>query len=86
MEEIKYTVKDKNGIHARPAGLIVQTSKQFKSDIRLKCGVHEADCKKLFQIMQLGVKYGDEITLTADGGDEGAALDEINRTMSRAGL
>ena len=86
MEKITYKITDKNGIHARPAGLIVQAAKQYKSDITLICGDKHADCKKLFQLMQAGVKSGDEIIITADGEDAAEAVSEIERTMQKAGL
>ena len=86
MEQITYTITDKNGIHARPAGLIVQASKQYRSEISLSCGEKRADCKKLIQLMQLGVRGGDEVTVTATGDDSHAAICEIEDTMRRAGL
>lgn len=86
MEEIKYTIRDKNGIHARPAGLIVQAAKPFSSEISLTCGERSADCKKLLRLMQLGVSCGDEVTITATGADAAAALGAIEETMRRAGL
>ena len=86
MEKITYKITDKNGIHARPAGLIVQAAKQYKSTVTLICGDKHADCKKLFQLMQAGIKGDDEIVITADGEDEAAAISEIERTMQKAGL
>ena len=86
MEKITYKITDKNGIHARPAGLLVQVAKKYKSAVSLSLGTKEADCKKLFQLMQLGVKEGDEITITANGEDEGEAVSEIKRTLCEAGL
>jgi phosphocarrier protein len=86
MEKITYKITDKNGIHARPAGLIVQAAKQYKAHITLTCGDKCADCKKLFQLMQVGIKADDEIVITADGEDEVAAVSEIERTMQKAGL
>ena len=86
MNTIKYTITDKNGIHARPAGLIVQASKQYSSAISLTHGDKKADCKKLFQLMQLGVNCGDEVTVTATGEDSAAAVHDIEETMRRAGL
>ena len=86
MEKITYKITDKNGIHARPAGLIVQAAKKYKADITLAVGDKKADCKKLFQLMQLGVKTGDEITISAEGDDSGEALDEIGRTLREAVL
>ena len=86
MKEFRYTISDKNGIHARPAGLIVQCAKGYQSAITLRLGEREADCRKLFSLMQLGVKCGDEITMTADGPDEESAVRELEETLRRAGL
>ena len=86
MGKITYKIADKNGIHARPAGLIVQAAKKYKADITLTAGDKSADSKKLFQLMQLGVKMGDEITITASGEDGDLALAEIERTLREAGL
>lgn len=86
MEKATYTITDKNGIHARPAGLIVQASKQYQSDISLSCGDKHADCKKLIQLMQLGVNCGDEVTISATGTDSSAAVAGIENIMRRAGL
>ena len=76
MQKMTYIIRDKNGLHARPAGLIVQAAKGYKS----------ADCKKLFQVMGLGIKCGDEVTLSADGEDEERAVGDIGKTMRDAGL
>ena len=86
MEKITYTVTDPNGIHARPAGLIVQTAKQYPCRTTMSCGERSADCKKLFGIMQMGVRAGDCITITADGEGCESALRELERTLWDAGL
>ncbi|MBQ8368742.1 MAG: HPr family phosphocarrier protein [Clostridia bacterium] len=86
MREFRYTINDKNGIHARPAGLIVQCAKGYESALTLRLGDKSADCRKLFSLMQLGVKCGDEVILTAQGADEDSAAAELEETMRRAGL
>ena len=86
MDELRYTITDKNGIHARPAGLIVQTAKQYSSAISLSSGGKTADGKELIQLMQLGVKQGDEVVVSAVGADAGEALADIEVTLKRAGL
>ncbi len=86
MKEFRYTISDKNGIHARPAGLIVQCAKGYQSAQTLWLGEKSADCRKLFSLMQLGVKCGDEIRVTADGSDEDAAIGELEETFRRVGL
>ena len=77
MKEFKYVVTDAEGIHARPAGLLVKEAAKFQSDIKLKKGEKEADAKRIFGVMGLGVKTGEEVTITADGADEDAAIAEL---------
>lgn len=78
MQTIQYTIDDQNGIHARPAGLFVKTAGKFSSDIKISKGEKQADGKRLFSIMGLGVKCGDEITVTIDGSDEQEAASALN--------
>ncbi len=86
MQKLTYIIRDKNGIHARPAGLIVQVARQYESNLAMKNGEKSADCKKLFQVMQLGVKAGDEVEISADGRDENEAISELGDAMRGAGL
>lgn len=73
MKQFTYTVTDPNGIHARPAGLLVREAQKYESNITLARGGKSADLKKLFALMGLGVRQGDEITLCAQGSDEESA-------------
>lgn len=86
MREFEYTVSDENGIHARPAGVIVTAAKKFESEVTLECNGRGADCKRLFSVMALGVACGDVITVRADGSDEDTAIKDIENTMRSAGL
>ena len=70
MKELSYTVKDKVGIHARPAGLIVKLCKEFKSEIYIKKDEKEVKADKLIAIMSLGIKEGDTVTVFINGEDE----------------
>lgn len=81
MTKITYTIQDQDGIHARPAGLIVKKMKEFQSNITLACGKETVDIKKLFALMGLGAKQGDIITVTADGIDELAAIEAIKKML-----
>lgn len=86
MESVKYKVKDENGIHARPAGVIVKKAKELSSEIKIRHGEKVADCTKLFALMQLGIKCGDEIEITAEGDNAKKDISEIIDTMERTGL
>ena len=86
MKTLEYKVKDKNGIHARPAGTLVSAAKQFDSDITVSFGEKTADLKKIFAVMSLGVGFGDVITFSFEGSDEDTAASTINDTLLRTGL
>ena len=81
MKEFKYVITDELGIHARPAGLLVKEAGKFQSDIKIKKGEKEADAKRIFGIMGLAAKKGDEIVLTADGADEADAIAAIEEFL-----
>lgn len=77
MNKFTYTIKDKDGIHARPAGVLVKEASKFKSEITIESKGNVGNAKKIFSLMSLGVKYDDEITVTAAGEDEKEAIESI---------
>lgn len=82
MKEFKFTIKDEAGIHARPAGLLVKAAGEFQSTITIIKDGKSADAKRIFGIMGLGAKCGDELTITADGADEDAAIASLEKFMN----
>ena len=77
MKEFKYVITDPEGIHARPAGLLVKQAAGYKSDIKIGKGEKMADAKRIFGVMALGVKTVEEIVMTAEGEDEDTAITEL---------
>ena len=74
MKEIKYTVTDPLGIHARPAGLLVKEAAKYASKVSISVsGGAAVDAKRIMGVMRLAVKQGMEITMSFDGSDEEAA-------------
>ena len=73
MKQFTVAIQDKEGLHARPAGLLSKAAKGFESTVTLTKGEKTADLKKIFAVMGLAVKGGDVITITCDGADENAA-------------
>lgn len=73
MKTFDYTIKDELGIHARPAGMLAKTAKTYDSEITITKGDKTVACSKLMALMGLGVKCGDTVTITVNGGDEAAA-------------
>ena len=73
MKEFKYVVTDAQGIHARPAGLLVKEAKKFESECTITKDGKTKKLTQLMMLMSLGVKQGDIVTVTAEGADEEAA-------------
>ena len=82
MKQFSYKIIDPAGIHARPAGFIVKEAAKYGSDINITVNGKTADAKKIFAIMSLGAKNGDEITVSISGRDEAEAEENIHRLIS----
>ena len=75
MKEFTYTIKDEQGIHARPAGILVKAIAKKTSDIKIKKAgdTREVNAKSIMAVMSLGVNKGNEVIITAEGEDAAAA-------------
>ncbi len=85
MKQIEIIIHNRTGLHARPAKVLVNLAKQFKSDIRLQHGEKRANAKSMVSVLTLGVVSGSGITIQAEGVDEEKAIADIE-TAIRAGL
>lgn len=83
MKEFSYKIKDEVGIHARPAGLLVKEATKFKSSITLMTKGKSADAKKLFSVMSLSAKNGDEVKVSIFGDDEALAELDLKRFFEK---
>ncbi len=70
-------VKNKSGIHARPASLLVREATRFQSRLILGKNGMEVDLKSILGLMSLAVMSGDTIVIKADGVDECEALEHL---------
>ena len=77
MKSFNYTIKDAQGIHARPTGVLVKEAGRFKSDITIEKDGKKADAKRIFAVMGLGVKSGETITVNIEGEDEDKAASSL---------
>ncbi|MDR2731535.1 MAG: HPr family phosphocarrier protein [Treponema sp.] len=77
MTEKKVTVVNRAGIHARPASILVQTTKNFQCNIFFEKGSDKINAKSIMGIITLGAAYGTEIKIITDGEDEQTAIDTL---------
>lgn len=76
-KEIRLVVRNRLGLHARPAAQFVTTSSRFQADIRVRNitrGSTWVNAKSINQIAALGVRQGHEIAISAQGPDADEAL------------
>jgi phosphocarrier protein HPr len=77
MTELTVSIKNRAGIHARPAALIVQTASKYASNIWLEKGTDRINAKSIMGIITLGASYGTPVRILAEGKDEEAAAAAI---------
>ena len=71
------TIKNRAGIHARPAALLVQKANEFESQIYFEKDHNRINGKSIMGIITLGAGYDTRLTISADGPDEAEAVDAI---------
>ncbi|OQB12493.1 MAG: Phosphocarrier protein HPr [Candidatus Omnitrophica bacterium ADurb.Bin205] len=74
-------VKNKQGLHARPAALFVQIANKFDSRITVKRDDEEVNGKSIMGILMLGAEKGSSIIIEADGEDANLAMSELERII-----
>ena len=77
MKTFDYVITDSNGIHARPAGALVNIAKPFDDEITIEKDGKTADAKRLLSVMGLCIKYDDKIKVAVQGENEEKASDEL---------
>jgi phosphocarrier protein len=71
------TIQNRAGIHARPAALLVQTTKNFKANIYLEKDNDRINGKSIMGLLTLGAAYGTQLKLITEGEDEQEAMDSL---------
>ena len=80
MKQFAYTIADPLGIHARPAGLLARAAKEYPdTQVIVSKGDASAKATQLMKIMALGIRKGDLVTVTAEGGSEERAIRDMQK-------
>jgi len=79
MPQRTYTVKNKLGLHARPAAVLVQATHKYASAVSVRKDNQEVDGKSIMGILTLAAEKGSCLVITADGPDEEALLDHLQK-------
>lgn len=83
MQTFTYTITDPLGIHARPAGLLARVAKNYPdTEVIIAKGDSSAKAVQLMKLMTLGVKQGDQITVSAEGPSESEAIAAVKKFLA----
>ncbi len=80
--EKKLIIKNKQGLHARPAALFVQIANKYESEVTVKKGKEEVNGKSIMGLMTLAAEKGTSINLKVDGPDAKEAMQELKQIIS----
>ncbi|HIS07745.1 HPr family phosphocarrier protein [Lachnoclostridium sp. An196] len=76
------TIQIASGLEARPVALLVQVASQYESKIYVEDGSRKVNAKSIMGMMSLGLSTGESIVVSAEGSDEQAAIENIERYLS----
>ncbi len=74
-------VKNKTGLHARPAAIFVQAANKFESDITIVKEDQKVNGKSIMGLLMLAAEKGTEITIIANGDDAEKAVEELSEIL-----
>ena len=75
--EKRLRVINPQGLHARPAGLVVDCASQFTCDIRISVADCQVDAKSMIDMLLIAAPEGAEAVVTAEGSDAAEAVEAI---------
>ena len=78
-------VELENGFEARPVALLVQEASKYDSTIYFQCDGKKVNAKSIMGMMSLSLVSGEDIEVSAEGTDEGAALTGIENFLRGKG-
>ncbi len=79
--EEKITIKNPQGLHARPAALLAQIANKYDVLVQLKKGKTVVDGKSIMGILMLEATKGSKITLIVEGDSAQEAFAEIKELL-----
>ncbi|MGM0898724.1 MAG: HPr family phosphocarrier protein [Bacillota bacterium] len=83
MVEKQVEVQLKTGLQARQAALFVQEANRYSSDVYLEKGDKKVNAKSIMGIMSLAVSKGTNVTISADGADDEAAVEALAQLIDK---
>jgi phosphocarrier protein HPr len=75
-------IKSASGLQSKSAAVFIQKASAFKSNIWIEKGERKANAKSLLGVLSLGIGGGVQVTVIAEGEDEGKAVQELEEYLT----
>ena len=79
--EKEIVIKNKQGLHARPAAIFVQIANKYESEITVRKDNEEVNGKSIMGILMLAAEHGSSVCVRAEGVDAKKALEELEQIL-----
>ena len=75
-------IKIPSGLDPSTIALFIQIASQYDSSVYVEVKNKKVNAKSIMGMMSLGLNAGEEVTVIAEGADEGAAVDSLEEYIS----
>jgi len=79
----EFTIRNRQGLHARPAAMLVKLCNTFQSEIWVEKGDEQVNGKSIMGLMMLAANHGAVIKITAEGTDAESAVEQIGGLIEK---
>ena len=76
------TIELASGLEARPIAMLVQLASSYESKIYVQSDNKKVNAKSIMGMMTLGLNAGESVVVSAEGTDEQAAIENIEKYLS----
>lgn len=77
----KLVIRNKQGLHARPAAVFVQIANKYESRITVRRDKEVVNGKSIMGILMLGAEQGSQVIIEAEGTDAALAMAELEKLV-----
>lgn len=83
MEEQAFVIRNRLGLHARAAGVLVRMANRYQSEISIEKDGMVANAKSIMGVMMLAAARGSQVRIRAEGSDARRAVRALGRLIDR---
>lgn len=83
MEEETFVIKNRLGLHARAAGLMVRMANRYEAEVSIEKDGMVANAKSIMGVMMLAAAMGSRVKIRAEGSDARKAVRALGRLIDR---